>query len=184
MEEEVLKQEEWKQTLEENERKLQEMEQKIADLEKKGKKKRKGWKTVLIVIGVILAIMAVITAVLFAMMNGDKESPAMAEQVVQAIIEGDGDAAYELMYPGLMERKEFQAGFVQLCQLWRESGGGDTFTLKRQGWALQWKNGVKQYTTNFEVTSGDAVFDFELVRAVQGDTAGMLGAHMNRRLPK
>ena len=172
MEEKDIQKEELEQKLEENSQKLQEMEQKLAELEKKGKK-RKGWKTALIVVGVLLG-----------MMNADKESPAMAEKVLQAIVDGDGDAAYALMYPGLMEREDFVPEFDQICQVWEESGGGDTFSMKRQGWGVSRKNGVSQYTANYEVTSGNITFDMELVRAEQGDTAGMLGFHISLRLPE
>lgn len=166
------------------EQRLQELEQKLENIEKSGKKKRKSWKTVLIVIGVIVAIAVVFVAVIFGMMNADKRSPEMAQKVLQAVVDADGDAAYELMYPGLMEREEFIAGFEQVCQVWREQGGGNTFSSKRQGWALSWENGVSQYTSNYEVTSGNVTFDMELVRAEQGDTEGMLGFHLSLRLPK
>lgn len=184
MEEKDIQKEELEQKLEENSQKLQEMEQKLAELEKTGKKKRKGWKTALIMVGVIAAVIVALALVLLGMMNADKESPAMAEKVLQAIVDGDGDAAYELKYPGLLGREEFKAGFDQMSQLWRESGGGDTFTMKRQGWGFHRGNGVSQYTVRYEVTSGNAVFDLELVRAVQGDTSGMLSAHISLRLPK
>lgn len=183
MEEKDIQKEELEQKLEENSQKLQEMEQKLAELEKKGKK-RKGWKTALIVVGAIVAVIVALTLVLLGMMNADKESPAMVEKVLQAIVDGDGDAAYELMYPGLIEREEFAEGFDQVCQVWKESGGGDTFSMKRQGWGVSRENGVSQYTVKYEVTSGNITFDMELVRAEQGDTAGMLGFHISRRLPK
>ena len=183
MEEKDIHQEELEQKLEENSQKLQEMEQKLAELEKKGKK-RKGWKTALIVVGVIAAVIVASALVLLGMMNADKESPAMAEKVLQAIVDGDGDAAYALMYPGLMEREDFVPEFDQICQVWEESGGGDTFSMKRRGWGVSRKNGVSQYTANYEVTSGNITFDMELVRAEQGDTAGMLGFHISLRLPE
>ena len=182
MEEKDLTKEELEQKLAENDQRFQEMEQKLAELEKGGKKKGKGWKKLLLVIGVIVAIFAVMTIVLLGMMYADKESPAMAEKVLQAIVDGDGHAAYEWMYPGLMEREEFVTGFDQGCQVWDESGGGDTFSLKRRGWGVSRKNGVSQYTANYEVTSGNITFDMELVRAEQGDTAGMLGFHIYLRL--
>lgn len=183
MEEKDIQKEELEQKLEENSQKLQEMEQKLAELEKKGKK-RKGWKTVLIVVGAIAAVIVASALVLLGMMNADKESPAMAEKVLQAIVDGDGDAAYALMYPGLMEREDFVPEFDQICQVWEESGGGDTFSMKRQGWGVSRKNGVSQYTANYEVTSGNITFDMELVRAEQGDTAGMLGFHISLHLPE
>ena len=92
MEEKDIQKEELEQKLEENSQKLQEMEQKLAELEKKGKK-RKGWKTALIVVGVIAAVIVASALVLLGMMNADKESPAMAETVLQASVDGDGDAA-------------------------------------------------------------------------------------------
>ena len=183
MDEQELMKVDMQQVLQENEQKIQEMEQKVTELEQKGKKK-KGWKKVLIVIGVFMTIFAVMFAVVVGMMLADKDSPAMAEQVLRAIVDGDSDGAYELMYPGLLDRETFVSEFSSICKVWREQGGEDTFTMKRQGWGVERKNGISQYTVNYKVTSGNAVFDMELVRAVQGDTAGMLGVHISVRLPE
>ena len=82
MDEQELMKVDMQQVLQENEQKIQELEQKVTELEQKGKKK-KGWKKVLIVIGVFMTIFAVMFAVVVGMMLADKDSPAMATEMHQ-----------------------------------------------------------------------------------------------------
>ena len=173
--------------MDETDQQLQEMERRMEGLQQevdtlKRKKRIKLWKLALIVAGVIAALVAVVLAVVFGMMNNDKKSPAMAEELLQAIMAQDADRAYALTCPGALEREQFDQGFAEMCAAWRTAGGGDTFELKRTRWAMNTSNGVTQYVSGYEVTSGGARFSFTLTRVEQGDKAGVIGAKISQIL--
>ncbi|MBD5117994.1 MAG: hypothetical protein HDT37_02620 [Clostridiales bacterium] len=181
----------------EKDQKIQEMEQQIEEMQqtidmlKQGatpyrhdsRKRLKPWKIILMVVGVIVAIVVVALAAVLALMNSDKESPAMAEQMIQAIVEQDADRAYALTYPGALEREEFDQGFSEMCAAWRIGGGGDAFELKRTSWSMNASGGATEYTSKYEITSGEARFSFQLTRVVKGDNRGMTGAQISQILP-
>ena len=168
--------EEKSQKLEDMELQMEKMQQRIDELEHR--KKRKPWKIILIGLGVFVAVFVGLAVVLFAMMEMDKESPAMAEQVVQAIIDQDMDKAYDLVFPGAITQKEFAQGFEEMCQVWTSQGAGKTFELERKQWHLEAKDGMKKYTTGYIVTSGEAQLRFSLVRVVWDGQEGMTGAQL------
>lgn len=168
--------EEKDQRFQEMERQVEEMQARINQLEYR--KKRKPWKVVLIILGSVAVLFAVLFGVLFAMIAGDKESPAMAEQVIQAMIDQDTDRAYALTFPGVISQESFAQGFESMCQVWTSQGGGETFQMRRTRWAMESSGGVTQYTTEYIVTSGRGQFQFTLVRMVQGDEAGMVSAQI------
>ena len=85
------------QKLQEMERQLDEMKQKLDQLERR--KKRRPWKIILIVAGVILGVVAAAVIAAVALMSSDKESPALAQQFIQAVVDQDVQSAYELLYP-------------------------------------------------------------------------------------
>lgn len=179
--------------MDEKDQKIQELEQRLEETQREldawklnappyrydNRKQLKPWKFVLIVWGVFAVFAAAVLAVVFAVMNSDKQSPAMAEEMLRAIIAQDSDRAYALLYPGLLDREEFDQGFAEMCAAWRTGGGGDTFELKRTGWSMNASGGVTQYTSQYKVASGGARFTFKLVRAVQGDNMGVTWAHIS-----
>lgn len=174
--------------MDEREEKIREMERQLEGLQQevdtlKRKKRLKPWKVILIVAGCIAALVAVVLAVVFGMMNSDKESPAMAEELLWAIVEQDADRAYALTCPGALEREEFDQGFGEMCAAWLAAGGGDTFELKRTSWSMKASGGVTQYEAGYEVASGGARFSFKLTRVEQGDNTGMIGAKISQILP-
>ena len=183
--------------MDEKDQKIQEMEQQLVEMQREvdalkqgaapyrydDRKRVKPWKIILTVVGILAAIVAVVLAVVFAMMNHDKESPAMAEEMLQAIVDQDADRAYALTYPGALEREEFDLGFAEMCAAWRAGGGGDTFELKRTSWSMNTSGGVTQYTSGYEVTSGEARFAFKLTRVKKGDGMGMISAQISQILP-
>ena len=183
MDEKDQKIEELEQRLEETQRELDAWKRNAAPNRYDNRKQLKPWKFVLIVVGVFAVFAAAVLAVVFALMNSDKQSPAMAEELLRAIIAQDSDRAYALIYPGKVDREEFDLGFAEMCAAWRTGGGGDTFELKRTGWSMNASGGVTQYTSQYEVTSGGARFTFRLTRAVKGDNAGMTGAQISAVLP-
>lgn len=138
----------------------------------------------LIVVGCLAALAAVVAVLIFlitTLMNTmDKETTAMAEELLQAVVEQDADRAYALMYPGAVERETFDQGFAEMCETWRTAGGSDTFELKRTSLSINSSNGVTQYESGYKVTSGGARFSFTLTRVEQGDSTGMVGAQISR----
>ena len=145
----------------------------------KGQKQKKFWRTILIVLAAVVAVFAVVAAILFVMAERDKESPAMAQEFLQAVVQEDSGRAYALMYPGLQSEEDFAAGFEEICALWKTYGGGADFQLKRTGWHLEAERGVRQYTVEYEVTSGETLFRFRLLRAEQENLSGMVGANLS-----
>lgn len=179
MDEKDQKIKELEQRLEETQRELDAWKQNAVLYRYDNRKQLKPWKIVLIVVGLLAVFVAAVLAAVFALMNSDKESPAMAEELLQAIVDQDSDRAYALTYPGVLEREEFDRAFAEMCETWRAGGGGDTFALKRVGWSMNASGGVTQYTSRFEVASGRARFTFQLVRAVQGDNMGVTWAQIS-----
>ena len=178
-------------------KKIQEMEQRLEEMQREvdtlkqnaslyrydNRKQLKPWKIILIAVGILAALGAVVLTVVFVMMNSDKQSPAMAEEMLQAIAEQDPDRAYALTYPDALKREDFDRGFAEMCAAWRTGGGGGTFELKRASWSMNTSGGVTEYTSEYEVTSGEARFTFQLARAVQGDNMGMTWAKIFSVLP-
>ena len=136
----------------------------------------------LVVTGSLAALAAVVAVVLFLVFRlvntGAKDSPAMAEQIIQAIVEEDADGAYALTYPGALDREGFDWGFAEMCAMWHAAGGGDTFELKRTSWSMNASGGITQYTSVYEVVSGEANFSFKLVRSSKGDSTWMTSAQI------
>ena len=183
MDEKDQKIKELEQRLEEMQREVDTLKQKTSPYRYENRKQLKPWKAVLIAVGIIAVFVTVVLAVAFALMNSDKQSPAMAEEMLRAIIAQDSDRAYALIYPGILDREEFDRGFAEMCAAWRTGGGGDTFELKRTGWSMNASGSVTQYTSQYKVTSGGARFTFQLVRAVQGDNMGVTWAHISEVRP-
>ena len=142
-------------------------------------KKGKLWRTLLTALIVILALFALVAAILFVMAEKDEISPVMAEAFLQAVVAEDNDAAYALMYPGLQTREAFAGGFREVCALWETYGGGENFTLERTGWRLDSQNGIKQWTVEYDVTSGETPFSLRLLRAEQEELSGLVGAYLS-----
>ena len=178
------------QEIQEMEQRLEEMQREVDTLRQApspyrydNRKRLKPWKIVLIAVGCIAALVAAVLAVVFTLMNSDKQSPAMAEQMMRAIVEQDADGAYALLYPGALDRETFDQGFGEMCAAWRAGGGGDAFELKRTSWSMNSSNGATQYTSGYEITSGEARFSFELTRVTRGDNGGITEAQISPILP-
>ncbi|MBD5084420.1 MAG: DNA replication initiation control protein YabA [Clostridiales bacterium] len=183
--------------MDEKDQKIQEMEQQLREMQREvdtlkqnasphrhdNRKRLKPWKIILMAVGILVAIVVVLLVAVFALMNSDKQSPAMAEQMIRAIVEQDADGAYAMTYPGALEREEFDQGFAEMCAAWRTGGGGDTFVLKRTSWSMNASGGATQYTSGYEVTSGEARFAFKLIRVTKGDNTGIIGAQISQILP-
>lgn len=140
-------------------------------------------RIILIVAGSLTALVTAVAVMLllaFALMNTvDKESTALAEEMLQAIVDEDADWAYALTYPGTLKRDEFGPEFEEMCAIWR-SGGGDSFQLKRTSWSMNFSGGVTEYVSIYEVASGEARFTFTLTRLARGETTGIAGAQLRR----
>ena len=183
--------------MDEKDQKIQEMEQRLEEMQREvdtlkqnaspyrydNRKRLKPWKIILGVVGSLVILMAVVLIIVFALMNSDKHSPAMAEQMIQAIVDQDADGAYALTYPGALNREEFDQGFAEMCAAWRTGGGSDTFELKRNSWSMNASGGAAQYTSGYEITSGEARFAFKLIRVAKGDSTGITGAQISLILP-
>lgn len=129
---------------------------------------------------VALAMMAILTASMFysRQMEKDTLSPVMAEQVVRAVSQGDEEGAYALMFPDTLGPEGFHVGFEEMCRIWTEQGGGETFTMELTGWQSgAGQGGMKRYSSTYRVTSGEAEFTFQLIRGEQGEQSGMLTAN-------
>ena len=164
------------QKLQEMERQLDEMKQKLDQLERR--KKRKPWKIILIVAGVILGVVAAAVIAAVALMSSDKESPALAQQFIQAVVDQDVQSAYELLYPGAIDQEEFEAIFRSMCQAWTELGGGEDFAMDRTSWSMRSRNGATQYNTEYRVTSGQAQFYFSMSRVERDGRAGLTSVYI------
>ena len=143
------------------------------------RKKGKLWRTILITLLIILALFTLVAGILFVAAERDKVSPAMAEDFLQAVVAQDSEAAYALMYPGLQTQEAFAGGFREVCALWETYGGGESFTLERTGWHLDSQNGIKQWTVEYDVTSGETQFCLRLLRAEQEELSGLVGANLS-----
>lgn len=177
--------EEWDRQMAERERKLERLERDIEGPERgsgrpKGPErgKRKGRRIIVMIALAVLALCAVVFTVVFGLMAADRGSPAMAEEVIQAVIDQDVRSAYGLMYPGAVSRADFSSGFSDMCRVWTSQGGGDTFELRRTSWSMDSSNGFTKYTTRFTVISGGARFEFTLIRAEGDGGAGMVWAQL------
>lgn len=138
----------------------------------------------LIVVGGLTALAALAAALVFlafTLMNKvDKETTAMAEEMLQAIVDQDTDRAYALTYPDALSRDEFEREFEKMCATWRAGGGGDSFQLKRTSWSMNSSGGVTEYTSVYEVASGETWFTFQLTRMAHGETMGITEARLRR----
>ena len=164
------------QKLQEMERQLDEMKQKVEQLERR--KKCKPWKIILIVAGVILGVVAAAVIAAVALMSSDKESPALAQQFIQAVVDQDVQSAYELLYPGAIDQEEFEAIFRSMRQAWTELGGGEDFAMDRTSWSMRSRNGATQYNTEYRVTSGQAQFYFSMSRVERDGRAGLTSVYI------
>lgn len=154
---------------------LRALEERVAELEQeKHRAKRRRRRVVVIVcVSVVVLFAAAVILALFLAAQ-DKESPAIAEAMLQAMLEQDVESAYALLYPGAIDREECSAALGSMYAYWFEHGGGDTFTLKRVSWSMNTNPASSRYETEFLVRSGDASFDLHLVRVVQGESAGVV----------
>lgn len=165
------------QRIQELEQQLEQMQQKVALME--GRQKRNRRRTVLIAVGGAAVLIVAAVAAVFIMMSMDKESPTLAESMLQAIVDGDVDGAYALFYPNSLDREEFEAAFDQMRAYWFAQGGQDTFTVRRVRWSMNANPASSRYESEFLVRSGDAQFDVQMVRVVQGESAGAVSFHFS-----
>ena len=129
----------------------------------------------------LAAVAAVLVFLLFTVMNTvEKETTAMAEVLLQAIVEQDADRAYALAYPGIASREKFDQDFAQMCAVWRDGGGGDVFTLRRTSYSMNSSGGVTHRISAYKVTSGQARFVLRLSRMALGETTGITAAQLGR----
>lgn len=136
-----------------------------------------------LIIGGSLAALVLLAALLvlliFTALNSvDSDTTAQAEALLQAVVDQDADRAFALTYPGILSREEFDVGFAELCEVWRDGNGGDTFELKRTSWSMDSSGGITQYTSVYRVSSGQARFVLELDRKTSGETAGITRAYL------
>ncbi|MDE6281047.1 MAG: hypothetical protein K2M15_04550 [Oscillospiraceae bacterium] len=147
-------------------------------------KKARPLRIALIVVGsltVLAALVAALVFLVFTLMNKvDKETTAMAEEMLQAIVDQDTDRAYALTYPDALRRDEFEREFEKMCATWRAGGGTDSFQLKRTSWSMNSSGGVTEYTSVYEVASGETWFTFQLTRVAHGETMGITEAQLRR----
>lgn len=146
--------------------------------------KAKSGRIALIIAGCLAALAVLVTVLVlgvFTLINRvDRESAAMAEEMLWAVEGQDVDRAFALVYPGALARNEFDQGFEEMCAIWRDGGGSGSFELKRTSWSMNSSGGVTEYKSVYEVFSGQARFTFELVREVHGETTGMTQAWLRR----
>ena len=142
----------------------------------------KSGRMALIIGGSIAAVVAVAALLVFlivTMLNSvDPDTTAQAEALLQAVVDQDGDRAYAMTYPGALSREEFDVGFAELCEVWRDGNGGNTFELKRTSWSANSSGGITRYTSVYRVSSGEARFVLELDRKASGETAGITRAYL------
>lgn len=136
---------------------------------------------VVVCLAALAAVAAAMVFLIFTVMNTvDKETTAMAEELLQAVVEQDADRAYALIYPGTVSREEFDRGFARLCAMWRDGNGGDTFALRRTSYSSNSSGGVTHCTSVYKVTSGQARFVLQLSRMALGDTTGITEAQLGQ----
>lgn len=136
---------------------------------------------IVVCLAALAAVAAALVFLLFTVMNTvDRETTAMAEELLQTVVEQDADRAYALIYPGTVSREKFDQGFAQLCAVWREGNGGDTFALRRTGYSMNSSGGVTHCTSVYKVTSGQARFVLQLSRMALGETTGITEARLGQ----
>lgn len=136
-----------------------------------------------LIIGGSLAAVFLVAALLVLLIvtelnSVDPDTTAQAEALLQAVVNQDADRAFALTYPGTLSREEFDVGFAELCEVWRDGNGGDTFELKRTSWSANSSGGITRYTSVYRVSSGRARFVLELDRKASGETAGITRAYL------
>lgn len=141
-------------------------------------------RVALIIVGCLAALAAMAAALMFLIFTVtdmvDKETTAMAEELLQAVVEQDADRAYALIYPGSVSREEFDQDFARMCAVWREGNGGDTFALRRTSYSMNSSGGLTHCTSVYRVTSGQARFVLQLSRMAFGETTGINMAQLGQ----